>query len=173
MLPRHLSNNKSSTHRSCTVIGHLIMSSCSEKIDCKTWQPEHHHEWQENEFRWSSQQAESFHWQVGQSYGWEWFSSEKDRLEIQFTWSSILLWNMRDTTSKMHESHVCNQSFITEASMTMHSTLQWVLLSKYSTQELESFKWRPWWLDGTHAKSFLAAMGKRECSIHAIQLTLP
>ena len=39
MLPLHLPDNESSTHRSYTVIGHRVMSSCSEKIHCKTWLP--------------------------------------------------------------------------------------------------------------------------------------
>ena len=35
VLPLNLPDNQSSTHRSCTVIGHRLMSSCSEKIHCR------------------------------------------------------------------------------------------------------------------------------------------
>ena len=43
VLPLHVSNNKSSTHRSCTVIGHRVMSSCSDKIHRTTWLSKCHH----------------------------------------------------------------------------------------------------------------------------------
>ena len=44
VLPRHWPDNESSAHRSCTVIGHRVMSSCSDKIHCKSWLPQHHHQ---------------------------------------------------------------------------------------------------------------------------------
>ena len=44
VLSLHLPDNQSSTHRSHTIIGHRVMSSCSDKIHCKTWLPEHHHQ---------------------------------------------------------------------------------------------------------------------------------
>ena len=46
---------------------HRVMSSCSDKIHCKTRLPKHHHHWQRNKLRLSSQWAESFHERVGQS----------------------------------------------------------------------------------------------------------
>ena len=37
----------------------------------------------------------------------------------------------------------------------------------------DSSKWRPWRFDGNHTKSFLARTRERECTVHAIQWTLP
>ena len=37
------------------------------RIHCRTWLPEHHHQWQRNKLRWSSHWAESFHERVGQN----------------------------------------------------------------------------------------------------------
>ena len=67
VLPLHLSNNQSSTHCSCTVIRHRVVSSCCRKSHCKTCLPEHHHQWLQNKIRWSSQWAENFYEWVGQS----------------------------------------------------------------------------------------------------------
>ena len=66
VLPLYLRDNESRTHRSHTVIGHRVMSSCCDKIHCKTWLPKYHHQRQRNKFRWSSQRVESFHERVGQ-----------------------------------------------------------------------------------------------------------
>ena len=52
VLPLHLSNNESTAHRSHLV--HRVMSSCNDKVHCKTCLPEHHNQWQRNEFRWRS-----------------------------------------------------------------------------------------------------------------------
>ncbi|XP_075241733.1 uncharacterized protein LOC142336705 [Convolutriloba macropyga] len=51
VLPLHLSNNKSSTHRSCTVIGLRVMSSCSDKIHLTPWLSKHHHQRQQHELQ--------------------------------------------------------------------------------------------------------------------------
>ena len=46
VLPLHLSNNESSAHRSRTVIGHRLMSNCTNKSYCLTWLPKYNHHWQ-------------------------------------------------------------------------------------------------------------------------------
>ena len=46
VLPLHLPDNERSSHRSRTIIGHRVMSSCCDKIHCKTWLPKYHHQWQ-------------------------------------------------------------------------------------------------------------------------------
>ena len=63
----HLPDNQSGTHRSCTVIGHRVISSCSVKIHCKTWLHGHHYQWHWNKLRWSMQWAKSIYERVGQS----------------------------------------------------------------------------------------------------------
>ena len=50
---------RGSTPRTPTAIGHRVMSSCSDKIQCKAWLPEHHHQWQRRKLRWSSHWAEN------------------------------------------------------------------------------------------------------------------
>ena len=52
-------------HIEVAVIGHRVMSSCCDKIHCKTWLPKHHHQQQRKKIRWSSQRAESIHERVG------------------------------------------------------------------------------------------------------------
>ena len=89
VLPLHLTDNQNSAHWSRTVIGHRVMSSCTEKIHRITWLPKYHHQRQWNNFCWNSQRAENFHERVGQSKDWEWLSTEKDCLEIQSTWKDL------------------------------------------------------------------------------------
>ena len=60
-------NNECSTHRSSTIIGHRLMSSCSDKIHCETWLLKYHHQRQRNKFRRSSQRVEITHERVRQS----------------------------------------------------------------------------------------------------------
>ena len=87
VLPLHLPDNQSSTHWSSTIIGHPVMSGCSDKIHCESWLPEHHHQRKWSKLRWSSQWAENIHERVGQSKDREWFSIQKYCLEIQSSWS--------------------------------------------------------------------------------------
>ena len=65
LVPLHLSNDESRAHQSRTLIGHRVMSSCSDKIHYKTWQPSYRHQRQRNKSCWSSQRAESIHERVG------------------------------------------------------------------------------------------------------------
>ena len=44
VLPLYLPDNESSRHRSRTVIGHRVMSSCCDNIHCKAWLPKYHHQ---------------------------------------------------------------------------------------------------------------------------------
>ena len=67
VLPLLLSNNESRAHRSRTVVGHRVLSSCRDKIHCRTWLPKYRNHWQRKKIRLSSRRAEDIHEWVGQS----------------------------------------------------------------------------------------------------------
>ena len=147
------------------------MSSCSDKIHCETWLLDHRHQWQWNELRWSSQWAENFHERMGQSKDSEWLSTEKDCLETQSSWSATFWRNLGKTGSKLQESDDCNLGQLSlHRRGTEHINVSYRANSQRKTPD--SSKWRPWRLDGTHNKSFLATTRERECNLHAIQWTL-
>ena len=172
VLPLHLSNNKSSTHRSWTVIGHQVMSSCSDKIHRTTWLPKYHHQRQRNKLRWSSQGTESILGRVGQNQDSKSLSTEKDRLEIQPTWSATLYWNLGKIGSKLLKGHDCNLGQPNPHRRgTQHNNVSCRANSQRKTPD--SSKWRPRGSDSPCTQSLPARTRKCKCTIYAIQLTLP
>ena len=91
------SNNESSSHRSRTVIGHRVTSSCSDKIHCKTWLPKNHHQRQQKNFVGAAKELKAL---IN-----EWDKAKIESALAQSTWSPTLWWNLGKTGSKLQHDH--------------------------------------------------------------------
>ena len=99
--------------------------------------------------------------------------TEKDRLEIQHTWCATNWWNLGESDSKLQESSICNPGPTKRrrrATQQYNVSCRW---SNFQRKTLDRSKWRHWRFDTSYTKSLPVRTTESECTIYAIQWTLP